>query len=245
MTDTLPPIKSFLPTSLIEWEGKISCAVFLPGCNFRCPFCHASSLVLHHAQLPTIPLQTVLDHLIDNEGWIDGAVVSGGEATLHPGLPRLIAVLREHVPGIKLDSNGTHPEIVAPLVRDGLINFVSMDVKAPLDERYARTTAAPVDLEAIGASIELLCSSGVGHEFRTTVVPGLHDTEAVVGIAKLLGPSETLILQQFAPLNCLDPSYLDIRPYSRDQLRAMAEAASQFLAGCHVRGEGVGAKAEQ
>ena len=88
MTDALPPIKSFLPTSLIEWEGKISCAVFLPGCNFRCPFCHAASLVLHHDQLETIPFQTVADHLAENQGWIDGAVVSGGEATLHPACRR-------------------------------------------------------------------------------------------------------------------------------------------------------------
>lgn len=237
MTDALPPIKSFLPTSLIEWEGKISCAVFVPGCNFRCPFCHASGLVLHPDQLETIPFQTIVDHLAENKGWLDGAVVSGGEPTLHAGLAQLITALREHVPAIKLDSNGTHPDVLERLIGDGLIDFVSMDVKAPLDGAYERAAGVPVDIDAVSASIELLRSSGIGREFRTTVVPGLHGQDAIVAIARALGPSETLVLQQFAPLDCLDPTFLDIRPYTRDELRSLAEAAGELLADCHVRGE--------
>lgn len=237
MDDGLPPIKGFLPTSLIEWEGKLSCALFLPGCNFRCPFCHAGDLVLRSAQIQDVPLADVLRHVRANQGWIDGAVISGGEATIHPGLEWLIRLLREHVGGIKLDTNGSHPEAIERLIADGLVNCVAMDVKAPLGAAYNAAAGVEVDPSAVRRSIALLRSSGIEHEFRTTVVPGLHTARDIVEIARLLGPEETLVLQQFAPLNCLDPAYLTRRPYSREQLREMAAAAGEFVARCRIRGE--------
>lgn len=237
MSVALPPIKGFIPSSFIEWEGKISCALFLPGCNCRCPFCHAADLVLHPDRLETISFDAVVRHLADNKGWIDGVVISGGEPTLHPGLRPFIEALLEHVPGIRIDTNGTRPDVLEPLIAAGLVQSVGMDIKAPLGDAYRRAAGVEVDLDAIAASIDLLRNNGVSHEFRTTVVPGLHDTGAVVTIAQMLGPAETLILQQFAPLNCLDAAFLDARPYSRQQLREMADAARPHLADCRVRGE--------
>jgi len=237
MNDGLPPIKGFVPASLIEWEGKVSCALFLPQCNFRCPYCHATDLVTGAAELETIPFGLVAKHIEENRGWIDGVVVSGGEATVHPALPRLIEALREHVPAVKLDSNGSKPDVVEQLIESKLIDCVSMDVKAPLGEAYERAAGVPVDCGALQATVDLLRSGGIAHEFRTTVVPGLHTCEDIVEIARQLGPTETLILQQFAPLNCLDPSFLGRRPYSREQLREMAGAASELVAECRVRGE--------
>ena len=233
----LPPIKGYLRSSLIEWEGKISCAVFLPGCNFRCPFCHAAALVAGADETETIPFQSVAAHLTANAGWIDGAVVSGGEPTLHKNLRDLILTLRELVPAIKLDSNGTHPRVVEALLAEGLVDFVAMDVKAPLDERYSRAAGVPVDCGAIAASVRLLRESGVAHEFRTTVVPGLHAPADIVAIAQFLGRGERLVLQQFAPLNCLDERYNELTPYGRDELRDMARAARAFLDDCVLRGE--------
>lgn len=233
----LPEIKAWLPTSLIEWEGRLSCSVFLGGCNFRCPFCHAADLVLRSGELGSVPLSEVLTHLEEREGWVDGVVVSGGEATLQPGLPKLIETLRGSVGAVKLDTNGSRPRVVEALIDGGLIDCVSMDVKAPLGPAYSAAAGVAVDCEAVGASIELIRSRGIEHEFRTTVVPGLHTRDDVVGIARELGRTETLILQQFAPLQCLDPTYLDRRPYSRVQLREMAEAASEFVAECRLRGE--------
>jgi pyruvate formate lyase activating enzyme len=112
-----------------------------------------------------------------------------------------------------------------------------MDVKAPLDHRYGRACGVEADLVAIGASIDLLGASGIEHEFRTTVVPEIHEPQDIVAIARRLGESETLVLQQFAPVECLDPTFLDVRPYTRDAVRAMAAAAREFVAHCHVRGE--------
>ncbi|HPD14325.1 MAG TPA: anaerobic ribonucleoside-triphosphate reductase activating protein [Planctomycetota bacterium] len=237
MADTLPPIKGFLPTSLIEWEGHLTCALFLPGCNFRCPFCHASDLVVRPEQIVDIPIEAVVRHLRANRGWVDGLVLSGGEATLHEGLSSLIAVVREHVGGVKLDTNGSHPEVIEELLRDGLVDAVALDVKAPLDDRYSAAAGVPVDCTAILATIELLRARDVEREFRTTVVPGLHTARDIVEIARLLGPTERLVLQQFAPLNCLDPAYAERTPHTRDELRQMAAAAAEFVAECGLRGE--------
>ncbi|MFW6107265.1 MAG: anaerobic ribonucleoside-triphosphate reductase activating protein [bacterium] len=237
MSDGLPPIKGFLPTSFIEWEGQISCALFLPGCSFRCPFCHASDLVLRGQELEDVPFESVAAHLDRNEGWIDGVVVSGGEATIHPRLEALLRALRDHAMAVKLDTNGSRPRVLGRLVRDRRVDFVAMDVKAPNAEGYAAAAGTEVDFAAIEASISLLRESGIPHEFRTTVVPGLHGLDEVLGIARLLGGQERLVLQQFAPLNCLDPSYNDRRPLTRDQLRHMAAAAGQLLARCTVRGD--------
>ena len=112
-----------------------------------------------------------------------------------------------------------------------------MDVKAPLDLTYHRATGTRVDLQAVRASIDLLRTSGIEHEFRTTVVPEIHEMADVVGIARALGDGETLVLQQFAPLECLDPTFLDVQPFSRETLREMAAAAREFVAECHLRGE--------
>ena len=232
-----PFLKGFLPTSLIEWEGRLSCAVFLSGCNFRCPFCHASDLVLRADALDPIPFAAVAGHLDANRGWIDGVVVSGGEATLRPELPDLIEALREHVPAVKLDTNGSHPATVEALIEARLIDCVAMDVKAPLGEAYEEAAGVPVDCDAIRATMDLLRGRGFPREFRTTVVPGLHTRDAIAEIARLLGPTETLILQQFAPLNCIDPAYLERRPYTRDQLREMAVATKGLVAACRLRGE--------
>ena len=233
----LPAIKGFIPTSLIEWEGRLVSAIFLPGCNFRCPFCHAVDLVVRHGDLPTIPLDEVIAHLEANRGWLDGVVVSGGEATLQPHLRQLLEVLRRHVPGIKLDTNGSRPAVVQALVSAGLVESVAMDIKAPLDHRYEAAAGVGVDLEAIRATIQFLKTCGVEHEFRTTVVPGLHSAEDIVAIARELGRGERLVLQQFAPLNCLEPSYRERKPYSRQELRLMAQAAGEHVADCHLRGE--------
>jgi len=237
MDNHLPPIKGFLPTSLIEWEGHLACTLFLPGCNFRCPFCHASDLVLRPEQVAGVPIQAVVQHLQANRGWVDGVTICGGEPTLHRRLPNLIALVREHVGAIKLDTNGSRPQVIETLLDNGLVDAVAMDVKAPLDERYDTAAGVPVDRAAIQATIDLLIARGVEREFRTTVVPGLHTAKDIVDIARLLGPTERLVLQQFAPLNCLDPSYLDRQPITRDQLRQMAAAAAEFVAECALRGE--------
>jgi pyruvate formate lyase activating enzyme len=233
----LPPIKGFLPTSLIEWEGRIASAVFLAGCNFRCPFCHARDVVLAPDQLEDIPLDEVLAHLEEQKGWIDGVEVSGGEPTIHPGLADLIGVFRSCGLAVKLDTNGSNPGVLKSLLDAGLVAAVAMDLKGPLDDSYCTAAGVEVDLDFIQASIDILRSSSIEREFRITVVPGMHAARDIRSVAQALGKGEKLILQQFAPLNCLDPAYNERVPMKRGELRDMASLAAEFVSECHVRGE--------
>jgi len=238
----LPPIKGFIENTLIDWEGKVAAEVFLPGCNFRCGYCHAAHLVTAAATLETIPFDAVINSIKRNEGWLDGVVISGGEPTLHEGLRDLILRFRAEGLAIKLDTNGTRAQTLDGLLRDGLLDCVSMDVKAPLDHRYAEVTRVECDVDAIAESIALVIGSGIDHEFRTTVCPAYSDLEDVVEIARSLAGTRRYVLQTFRPVNCLDPKLLDVQPYDADQMKRMAAAASAHVPNCFVRGDLEGAR---
>jgi len=168
-------IKGFIENSLLEWEGKIAAVVFLPGCNFRCPYCHAGHLVINPDARESIPLEQVLAALQRHRGWLDGVVISGGEPTLHgEELVELVERFRAIPLRVMIETNGTRPEWLGRLMRDGLIDAASMDVKAPLtSEDYRRVVGAEADIEDVRASVRLLIEGGIEHEFRITLVPGL------------------------------------------------------------------------
>lgn len=233
----LPPIKGFVPSSMLDWEGKIASVVFLPGCNFRCGYCHAGALVASPEELETIPNEIVMEHLAENEGWIDGIVISGGEPTLHDGLTDLCEQYRKAGAGVKLDTNGSRPETVEHLINSGLVDFVSMDVKAPFDERYLVATGIECEPDAIRRSAEAVIVSGIEHEFRTTVCPTVSSRRDILDIARSLDGAKAYVLQPFRPVGCLDKAFEDIEPLRLPELREWAKAAAQFVPGCRVRGE--------
>jgi len=205
----LPPIKGLLESSLLEWRGRVASAVFLPGCNFRCPYCHNHGLVLKPDEYETMSLDAVLQRFDELRKWNDGVVVSGGEPTLHPGLPKLVAKLRAAGWPVKLDTNGTKPEVLAGLLELRMLDAVSMDIKAPLNPvAYRRNSGVAADLEAVATSIELLANSGIEVEFRTTVTPGLLDDREVREIRELVhshGEGLRYKVQAYNPSDPLDP----------------------------------------
>ncbi|MBL7140549.1 MAG: anaerobic ribonucleoside-triphosphate reductase activating protein [Planctomycetes bacterium] len=181
----LPPIAGYHPTTLLDWPGRLAAIVFLPRCNFRCPFCHAGHLLGDPAE--TVPLEAVLAHLADREGWLDGVVVCGGEPTLWPTLGDLCRRFRDAGLPVKLDTNGTRPDVLAALLDAGLVDAVAMDVKAPLDARYARAAGVEAaDLQTLRRSIALLMASTAEVEFRTTVVPTLLAEAEIQAIGETL-----------------------------------------------------------
>jgi len=236
-TTDLPPIKGFVRNTLVDWEGQVACAVFLPGCNFRCHYCHARALVTEPEELPSVPIADIMQYVGENGGWIDGAVISGGEPTLQPGLEQLVLLLKSARLKVKLDTNGSQPAVLAELVRRGLLDYVAMDVKAPLDPRYQRVVGCEVDTAAVRRSIDLLSTGPVDHEFRTTVCPEYLDEHDVLDLARDLAGARRLVLQPFRPVDCLDAALQKVEPYPRERLQAMAEAARQFVPNCSVRGE--------
>lgn len=215
-------IKGFLETSFLDWPGKLCSVLFLPFCNFRCPYCHNHPLVFHPEQYPSIPLEKILTRLRYFKDWIDGVCLTGGEPTLHGDLPLLIREIKRQGFLIKLDTNGSNPQMLESLIEREGIDFVSMDVKAPLDPfSYRRATGLPIDLKLILRSIEILKKEKVESQFRMTVVPGLHGAEDIKILGDQLRVGQKLILQNFNPENPLDPSLKNISPYDTKVLKEM------------------------
>lgn len=224
------PIKGFLETSFVDWRGKIASLIFLPHCNFRCPYCHNYDLVLNPDQIPTVPLQHILQRIKGHKGWIDGVCITGGEPTLFPDLVQLIKCLRNEHMLIKLDTNGSQPEVLERLIKDHLVDYVSMDVKAPLNQKsYANCCGISVDLRKIKKSIYLLKENLIFYEFRVTVVPTLLTREDLFRLAEELKGSKELTLQNFNPAHPLDPELRKVRPYADQEIKEMQEGVNQIL----------------
>jgi pyruvate formate lyase activating enzyme len=213
-------IKGFLETSFVDWPGKICSVLFLPHCNFRCPYCHNHPLVFQPERYSSIPLDDILTHLRSFKNWIDGVCLTGGEPTLHADLPFLTREIKRHRFLIKLDTNGSNPQMLENLIERRQIDFVSMDVKAPLDPfSYRRSIGIPIDLNLILRSIEILKREKVEYEFRMTVVPGLHEKEDIKNLGSQLRAGRRFVLQNFSPENPLDPSLKNILPYDLELLK--------------------------
>lgn len=231
------PIKGFNPHTLIDWEGKVACVMYLAGCNFRCPFCHSSDLVTAPQALATIPFERIERFLQEKQGWIDGVVIGGGEPTLYEQLPILLEDIRKLGLLIKIDTNGTVPEMLREILRRNLVDFVAMDIKAPLEEeKYCQVVESKVAIEDIRESINLLMNSVVEHEFRTTVVPVLLSARDIMKIARSLHGAQTYVLQQFSPKDTLDKNLAVLAPYPSDELKKSAQLAKEFVKNCFVRG---------
>ena len=176
--------------TLLDYPGKVACTVFLQGCNFRCPFCHNSGL-LGKAEQPEIPREELLSFLKKRQGILDGVCITGGEPTLHPELPQLISQIRELGFAVKLDTNGYRPEVLKQLVRDGLLDYVAMDIKN-CPARYGETVGIPnLDISKIEESMAFLMNGSLDYEFRTTVVEEFHRAEDIAAMGqwfRAIGP---------------------------------------------------------
>ncbi|MBI5249649.1 MAG: anaerobic ribonucleoside-triphosphate reductase activating protein [Desulfomonile tiedjei] len=224
-------IKGFIPSSLIDWPGKLCSVVFLGGCGFRCPACHNSRLVLEPASLPDYPLDQVLSNLRARRGWIDGITVTGGEPTARKELPDLLRTLRKTGTRIKLDSNGSNPSMLKELIGRRLIDAVYMDVKAPLNmKEYSAVAGVPIDIRIIKRSIGILKRSDLEVVFRTTAVPGLVEEPQIREIRDALGPERPFVLQFFRNSSTLDPEFSKVEEFPQgriENMRAEFESATR------------------
>lgn len=232
------PIAGFIENSLIEWEGNIVSIIFLSSCNLRCPYCHSPYLVLPLNKFETIPVENILSAIRRNKGWVDGVVITGGEPTLHRNLDELIGAFSSLEIKVRLDTNGTNPDVLEDLIKRRLVQCVAMDIKAPLrEEKYEEVVGATINLSNIKRSIELIMNSGIEYEFRTTVCPTFLDESDIVEIARTIKGAQRYVLQGFKPNNCLDSEMLNITPYPIETLRRFAESARAYVKNCFVRGE--------
>ncbi len=228
------PIKGIQKLSLIDYPGKLCATVFVGGCNFRCPYCYNVSLVLEPERLRTIPEKEILDFLSERKGFLDGICVGGGEPTMHGELPAFLSKVKGLDFLVKVDTNGSRPRMLRRLLNEGLVDYVAMDVKAPLI-KYGETVGAEVNIDHIKESIRLIKASGVDYEFRITAVPGLTDEEDLMEIAQMLESSKRFVIQQFRPGRTLDESFKGVTPYPLERLYEFRKKITPFFKECNVR----------
>ena len=191
--------------TLSDYPGKVAAIIFTQGCNFRCPFCHNNDLTpLMRPPEELIPEDTVMQFLNKRRGLLQGVVISGGEPTIQPGLPDFIRTIKSMGYYIKLDTNGSIPEVLRLLLNEKLLDYIAMDIKGPF-ESYHRLAGTPVFLEKIKNSIALIASSNVSHEFRTTLVEQLLSPEDIENIKALVPPGSAHHFQQFIAEYAFDP----------------------------------------
>lgn len=192
--------------TLIDYPGKLATTVFTVGCSFRCPFCHNPELVngsqftIHNGLE-----KEFFDFLKKRQGKLEGVCITGGEPTIQVDLIDFIQKIKKLGFLIKLDTNGTRPDVLKKLLDLKLLNFVAMDIKNQI-KHYDKTTGTTVDKDRIKLSVELIKNSRVPYEFRTTVVPGIHTKEDFVAIAKWINGTESYYLQEYRELKILDPN---------------------------------------
>lgn len=218
--------------TLIDYPQKIASTVFLSGCNFRCPWCYSPELVLPEKikDHPEIKKEDFFEFLENRKGKLDGVVICGGEPTISEDIVDFVREIKERGFLVKVDTNGSRPEVLKEMM--SLVDYVAMDVKLPL-ERYKEISNE--DSGKIKESIDIIISSQLDYEFRTTVVPGVHRKEDIEKIAVLISGAKKYYLQNFLPEKTLKEGFLKKEPFSEENLEEFKKIASSFTEECEIR----------
>ncbi len=229
-------IRGIQKFSMIDFPGQLCSTVFVGGCNLRCPYCYNRELVLNPASLQPVAEAELLAFLDERTSFLDGLCISGGEPTLQENLVEFISSVKAMGLKIKLDTNGTKPDVIRELLREKLLDYIAVDIKAP-PSRYPLLAGVDVDASAVLETIELLKGSSLEHEFRTTVVPGLLTTKDILNIAQMLTGCRRYVLQQFQLLTgVIDPTLGSAKPYCREKIFRIAQRCEKYTGSVQLRG---------
>ena len=227
-------ICGFNKTTLLDYPGHVAATIFTGCCNFRCPFCQNGDLVLHPARLPQLDEEEVLKVLAKRRGILTGVCVTGGEPTLQPDLAVFLKKIKELGLLVKLDTNGYRPEVVEDLFRQGLLDYIAMDIKSS-PEHYAAVAGFPgLQMDRIRKSAAFIQSCGLPYEFRTTVVHELHRAEDFLSIGRWLQGSEAYFLQSYQESEgVISPVF---SAYSKEELESFQSLLLPFIPNTSLRG---------
>ena len=200
-------------TSLLDYPGKIAAIVFTQGCNFKCGYCHNPELNKINAQKPVYTVPAFFEFLKTRKGKLDGVVITGGETCIQKDLKNFILKIKEMNFAVKLDTNGSKPDVLEDLVKDQLLDYIAMDIKAPLN-KYCRITKTNIDTEKIKRSINITMNSGIEYEFRTTVIKGQLEAGDFIKIGDLINGAKKYYLQKFVPTKILDGKFLNKQTFT-------------------------------
>ena len=187
-------IAGFQKLTLLDFPGKVSCILFTQGCNFKCPYCQNSGLIGHEND-ELIDEEEIFSYLNKRKGVIDGVVISGGEPTVQADLVRFIRRVKDLGFLVKLDTNGSNPDILEELLKDNLLDYVAMDIKNPL-ALYKEVAGISPKVDKLKRSIELLKNCSIDHEFRTTIIRNIHDIDKIFEICSYVDGNK-MYLQNF------------------------------------------------
>jgi pyruvate formate lyase activating enzyme len=232
-------------STLIDYPGHIACTVFLIGCNFRCPWCYSSELVIPDkiTRQPIISEKEFFLFLEQRRGFLDGVVVCGGEPTINEDLLDFILKIKKNGFKVKLDTNGSNPEMIKKIINDNLIDYVAMDIKAPIHDKdydlknnkYKRAVGVEVDLKKIKKSVEIIKNSKIDYEFRTTVVPDIHTKQDIIEIAKNISPAKRYFLQNFRAEKNINSIFKDKKSFDVIFLEEIIKEISYLFQECKFR----------
>lgn len=195
--------------SLVDYEGKLACTLFTKGCNFKCVFCHNSSLVINN-KIEYIEDDYIFDYLLKRKKQLDAVVITGGEPTLMVGLEEKLRKIKQLGYLIKLDTNGTNPDIIKKFKEENLIDYIAMDIKTCIS-KYSIITDVNVNTDNIKKSINYIMNNFDDYEFRTTLVDKYHDIEDIKQMGQLLKGAKKLYLQRFVDNgNCIKQGLKEI-----------------------------------
>lgn len=226
-------IKGFQTLTLLDFPGKTACTVFTAGCNYRCPFCHNALLVTEIGD-DEYTEEEIFAHLKRRKNVLDGVAITGGEPLLQKDIERFMYEIKDMGYAVKLDTNGSFPDKLKDILALDLADYVAMDVKN-CKERYAETVGLKnFDIKSVEESIDILMSSGVDFEFRTTVTENFHTLEDMEKLAQWIKGNEKYFLQNFVDSgNLIDSSCKGV---SKKQMEEMLTAVKKYVPNAQLRG---------
>jgi len=217
--------------STVDYPGYAVASIFTIGCNMRCGYCHNPELVLPEQFTGEIPEDEILEFLQSRKGLLDGVAISGGEPTMQEDLPDFIRNVKQMGFRVKLDTNGTNPWMVTQLINEGLVDFIAMDIKGPLD-KYVQIAARPIDLDAIEQCVRLIKT--VDHEFRTTIVRSQLEPEDFEAIGQLVDGAQRFALQYFIPGNTVSPNFRHEVSFTSEEMERAKKIMERHVRECVV-----------
>lgn len=226
-------IGGFQKMTVLDYPGKVACTVFLAGCNFRCPFCHNALLVTKQSE-DEISAEDIISYLKKRQGLLDGVCVTGGEPLLNEDIELLLRPIKKLGYSIKIDTNGSRPDMLKNLVKKGLVDYIAMDIKGS-EESYTSISGVKVlDFTKIRDSIQYIMSCGIDYEFRTTVVKELHTVDNIASAAKMIQGAKRYYLQGFKESGELIRD--GFSAHNKDTMEKMQIQAMQYVPQTEIRG---------
>ena len=220
--------------SLVDYEGKLACTLFTNGCNFKCPFCHNSSLVINYDNNNYIEDEEIYSYLEKRKKQIDAVVITGGEPTLMPNLIEHITKIKQLGYLVKLDTNGTNPDLIKKLLDLNLIDYIAMDIKNSYDKYDVTTGIKNISLDNIKQSINLILNCNIDYEFRTTLVKEFHNEEDIKEIALMIKGAKKYFLQCFIDKGTCIKN--DLHEVSKEETLKFKQILEQTISYVSLRG---------